>query len=311
MQRAYPLQAMMQKDGPMAAFRGILRRLDDHKEEYVYSTISRGRDVLIKPYVTLLANVTPADLQPFLRAQNPLWRDGYIARVAFVTPGDAPATTDPFPEGPMTIPDRLILPLTDWHGRLGTPLLALEPVVDTKGKATGKHLPVYLRDHQETTYVLHPEVRQAFYSYDSALRSLMAQSNQEDLDGSYARFPIKALRIAGLLASLHDESGKHTIYPAHWARGQQIAERWRRDLHAMIQQVQEDPLPSKDGQQEQRILNVLRANPPLSIRDIYLKTKLAYGDIEHTLAMLTRTGIATEFTTARTKKYAYAVREHH
>jgi hypothetical protein len=138
----------------------------------------------------------------------------------------------------------------------------------------------------------------------------MAKSKQEDLDGSYARFPMKALRIAGLLASLHDESGKHTIWPAQWYRGQQIAERWRRDLHALIQQVQEDPLPSKEAQQEQRIVNVLRANAPLSIRDIYLKTKLAYGDIEHILALLTRSGIATEHLTAHTKKYGYAVHEH-
>ena len=62
------LEAMMAKNGFMAGFRGILRRLDDHKQRYVYSTISRGRDIIQKPYLSLLANVTLADLRPFVQA---------------------------------------------------------------------------------------------------------------------------------------------------------------------------------------------------------------------------------------------------
>ena len=63
------LEAMMQKNGYMAGFRRILRRLDDHKARYASNTIARGREILHKPYVSLLANVTPSDLQPFVKAQ--------------------------------------------------------------------------------------------------------------------------------------------------------------------------------------------------------------------------------------------------
>jgi hypothetical protein len=56
------LEGMMRRDGPMAAFQAILRRLDDHKDTYVYASISRGREELSKPYLTILANITPADL---------------------------------------------------------------------------------------------------------------------------------------------------------------------------------------------------------------------------------------------------------
>ena len=163
------LHAMMQKEGQMAAFRSILRRLDDHKDEYVYSTISRGRDVLLKPYVALLVNVTPADLKPFLRAQSPLWRDGYIARFAFIAPGEATGSTAMFPEGTMTIPRPLITTLASWHTRLGLPRLTLDPLHDAKGKATGRYRPVFTAAHRETPYVLSPEVRKAYYAYDEAL----------------------------------------------------------------------------------------------------------------------------------------------
>jgi putative DNA primase/helicase len=301
------LHAMMQKEGQMAAFRSILRRLDDHRDEYVYSTISRGRDVLVKPYVALLVNVTPADLKPFMRAQSPLWRDGYIARFAFIAPGDAEASTAAFPEGTMTIPRPLITTLASWHKRLGIPRIALDPITDAKGKPTGRYRPVFTSPHKETTYALSPEVRKAFYAYDEALHVLMAQSKNEDLDGCYARFPMKALRIAGLLASLHDDSSRYTIWPAQWYHAQQIAERWRHDLHRLIKQVHGDAPPSQESRKEQRVLEVLRSHGALSMRDLHLKTKLTYSDIEHILTTLVTAGVACEEITARTKKYKYIV----
>jgi Protein of unknown function (DUF3987) len=78
------LSAMMQRDGIMAAFRGILRRFDDHKETFSHETIGRGLEDIIKPYLSLLATLTPADLKPFAHARSPLWGDGYFARFAFI-----------------------------------------------------------------------------------------------------------------------------------------------------------------------------------------------------------------------------------
>ena len=301
------LHAMMQKEGQMSAFRSILRRLDDHKDEYVYSSISRGRDVLVKPYVSLLANVTPADLKPFIRARSPLWRDGYIARFAFIAPGDTPASTAAFPEGEITYPRPLITTLANWHKRLGIPRITLEPILDEKNKATGRYRPVFTQPHKETTYVLSPEVRKAFYAYDEAIHTLMGQTSNEDLDGSYARFPMKALRIAGLLASLHDDGSKGTIWPAQWYRGQQIAERWRHDLHALMKQVEEQDTTTREGKGEQRILAVLRQRGALSIRDIQRWTKLAHTDILHHLEVLQQAEVVQESDTGRTKKYDYVV----
>jgi hypothetical protein len=150
-------------------------------------------------------------------------------------------------------------------------------------------------------------VRAAFYSYDEALHSLMAQSKNEDLDGSYARFPMKALRIAGLLASLHDDDGRHTIWPRHWYRGQQIAERWRADLHKLVKHVSEDESPSRAEKEEQRVIAVLKTHGELTIRDINRWTKLAHSEILQCLGVLSNAGVVEEITTPRAKKYRYTI----
>lgn len=301
------LQAMMQKEGMMAAFRSILRRLDDHQDAYVYSSISRGRDVLTKPYVALLANVTPADLKPFIRAQSPLWRDGYIARFAFIAPGNTPVSSAPFPDGAFTYPVHLIQTLTAWQKRLGIPRVTVEPIHAQKGRETGRYRIAFTHPHKEIPSVLSPDVQKAFYAYDRGMHELMTHTRHEDLDGSYARFPMKALRIAGLLASLHDDGDKHTIWPAQWYRGQQIAERWRQDLHKLLQQVHEDDSTTREGRGEQRIIAVLKKHGALTVRDINRWTKLAHGDILQSLTVLLCAGVVQEAKTARTKTYSYVV----
>ena len=148
-------------------------------------------------------------------------------------------------------------------------------------------------------------MRTAFYAYDRGLHELMAHSKNEDLDGSYARFPMKALRIAGLLASLHDDASQYTIWPAQWYRGQAMAERWRHDLHKLMQQVGDGDTPSREARGEQRILEVLKRQGALTVRNIHRWTKLALSDILQALPVLQAAGVVQEIATARTKKYRY------
>jgi hypothetical protein len=247
---------MMQKDSVMASFRSIVRRLDDHKETYVHHTIARGREVLQKPYWTLLANVTPADLKPFVKAHSPLWRGGYIARFAFSTPHDSDVRETAFPEGSPTYPSCLIRTLQIWHERLGIPQVRIDPERDQRRHESGRYSILQSVLLPEKTYRLSPEVQHAYCAYDRAMRELIQGEANHDLDGSYARFPMKALRIAGLLASLHDDGSRCTIEHSHWYRGQQIAERWRRDLHRLVAQVHGDVEPSMLAKAERRILSV-------------------------------------------------------
>jgi hypothetical protein len=137
------------------------------------------------------------------------------------------------------------------------------------------------------------------------MRELTRQRKDEDLDGSYGRFPGKALRIAGLLASLHDDSGTYTIWPRQWWRGQQIVERWRRDLHRLRQQVQQsEAAPSVQRQLEEKILRQTRQRGLQTLRDFATFQKTHSRDeIETAVAILTKAGELIEHRTPQTVKY--------
>jgi hypothetical protein len=300
------LQAMMAPNGGvMAGFRTLLRVLDDHKIEYTYATVGRGRETLHKPYLSLLANVTPADLQPFAKQQSSLWRDGFLARFAFCVPETADAGNAQFPRGQRTLPAQLVRELHDWHIRLGVPTVTISLVLDNKGKPKPGAYRTEIGPLPETTYQLHDATWDAFYAYDAALRSLLKASKAEHLDGCYVRLPGKALRIAALLAALHDVTNHHTIYLNHWQYAVRIVEGWRRDLHRLLRQMHAptEPVESREARQERRIQEVLRRHGTLTVRGIHVHTKLAYTDIATTCETLVGLHILTKHTTGKSVKY--------
>ncbi len=67
-----------------------------------------------------------------------------------------------------------------------------------------------------------------------------------------------ALKIAMLLASLEnrDQNEQH-IDKRHWARGQAITERWRRDLHTLMSQLSNGGGSSSYGALEDAVIHVL------------------------------------------------------
>lgn len=81
-----------------------------------------------------------------------------------------------------------------------------------------------------------------------------------DLDGNYARFPEKALRIAALFASLE---GSKEIRLNHWAKAQAISERWRSNLHSLYKQVNSESTTTQKWTDEQKILRAIydKVNP--------------------------------------------------
>jgi hypothetical protein len=287
------LAAMMQRDGVMAAFRGILRRFDDHKEAFSHETIGRGLEDITKPYLALLATLTPADLKPFAHARSPLWGDGYFARFAFITAPLTGHTDVPYPKGRLNYPIELTKPLQAWHQRLGVPSAAALPVPDSRHQPSGRYrlVPAPL---PETTYHLSDQVWDAFYRYDAGLRQLISAADQQALDGSYGRFAMKALRIAGLLASLHDDGARpsRTIQLRHWYRGRAIAERWRASLHRLVSQL-EDELPGETREEavEQRIERTLRRSGACSIRELRQLTHATYGEVNKAIELMLKVGV--------------------
>jgi hypothetical protein len=258
------VSAMMRDSGSMADFRGILRRFDDAPPAYVYVTVGRGENRLQRPYLALLGSMTPADMGPYAKRGGALWHDGFWARFAFVAPApeDQP-TMGKFPDGVRILPPALLTPLRTWHDRLGRPDMDIVQRKDADGKPT--------RDFDVTVTARPPEdctlgrgVCDAFYAYHDALTTLAAGSDNTDLDGNYSRFAEKALRVAMLLASL-ENGGK--IELRHWARAQQIAERWRRSLHNLYRTLNAGQ--DEEVRNEDRVMEIVRRLSTATPTDVH------------------------------------------
>lgn len=297
------LSAMMRDNSTMADYRGHLRRFDDCPPSYQYLTIGRGANTIQRPYLALLANLTPADLAPHARKGSALWNDGFFARYAFITPpASADRRRDRFPMGERSIPESLTKPLRDWHAQLGTPDVAVVEQKDERGRPSG----VYQLTVTPATgmrCVLGDGVYDAFYHYLEALTDLIATNQTPaDLDGSYTRFPEKALRIAMLLASLTNNG---TIELSHWARAQAITERWRRSLHHLIDQLS-TPEDSPARVLEDKVLKLLGRKVKATARDVGRDLHISTDEAERILEQLGRTGVLTMEQGKRTKRYQLA-----
>jgi hypothetical protein len=254
--------------------------------------------------VTLLANATPADVEPFLQPGGKLWRDGFLARIGVVVPPDDGHNDLPFPEAALAFPPKLLRELRDWHRALGEPRVTLDPILGKGKEPTGRYR-AQVTPANDTVYSVSPDVRRAFYAYDNAMRQILSAADEHDFDGSYGRFPVKAMRIAALLTSLQDVNGTKTIQLSAWYRGQAIAERWRQSLHRLVAQLRETTAPTRATKIEAQILRVLKKHGPSSINDLYRWTKIPAADLTEHLKALHSVRLVRAEVTNRTTKYRY------
>lgn len=298
------VQAMMRDSGIMGDFRGILRIFDDNLPTYEYVTMTR-RDVIERPYLALLANLTPADIRPFARPGAALWQDGFWARWAFITPpADYQPDTGRFPSDAVAVPNVLTEPLQRWHASLGIPQVSIEELLDKKGEAVGQ---VRLqRDELQPCFChLASGVEDAFYTYHNALISLakeQADRGNVDLIGNYGRLAEKAMRIAVLLASLENEN---RLEMAHWARAQSIAERWRANLHHLASQVSTSA-PSEERRQQEKIVALIERHGPSTSAEIARHIRgLSGPEVEKLCGRLVESGVleAAALTVKKTRRY--------
>jgi hypothetical protein len=301
------LALMQREEGPLAEFRGILRRLNDCDDSYEYGTIGRGTDRIEQPYLALLASLTPADLRHLGRRGAALWGDGTWARFAFVTPPEGQERSRArFPTEDDTIPQTLWGPLVQWHRRLGLPVVEINPIKDGRGEPSGRYR-IERGSLPQHRCTLEAGVLDAYYAYLFALQDLTAaHPEMHDLDGNYSRLPEKALRIAALLASLEHEGH---LQRRHWARAQAITERWRASLHALVDQLGERA-PSQAAQHEERILHLVEQRGQVTIRELRQFLHLVdSGQLRATLESLTRAGILEAIPTQQTVRYRLAAQE--
>ena len=263
------LDGMMRREGPLADFRSLLREFFDGKDRSADLTIARGKVTIDRPYLALLASMTPSDLRRHARSGSQLWGDGFFARIAFIAPpGDAPPSNARWAAGRIAMPAQIVDPLRAWHARLGIPEVAIEERMKVNPK--GKRKPTGTYDAQlhapaPVQLTLGPGVLEAYYAYHDGIRDLLTHHANEDVDASYGRLPNMALCVAILLASV---AGEPVIALTHWARAAQIAERWRQGLHQLIDQLRTARAESRESEDEAKLMRVLNRGVPMTAREI-------------------------------------------
>jgi hypothetical protein len=228
------MDAMCRANGVMVDFKGIIRRMDDCYDEYSRSTVTHKKQIVEYPYLSLIACMTPLDIKVQAGVNSPFWRDGFFARFAFITPNENERTKGRFPAGSIydAIPDTLTSPLQEWNNWLGTREVNIEPQYG-KGENITKYTIEY-GPFPEKHCILSPDVENMFYSYGDALDDIIAETKIKQFEGNYKRFPMLAMRIAMLCASLENNG---YIEMRHWWKGQEFAEMARQGLHELYAQV--------------------------------------------------------------------------
>ncbi len=243
----------------MTKFRSLLCIFHDCPDKYKYKTQARKMEKVERPYLTMLANLTPSDMRDVGKRGAQLWRDGSLARFGFIVPPPTAASAkDSFPDGKLIIPDTLVTPLRNWHKRLGLPTVT---VGQSKKRKRGGSTRFSLSSPPPVThYPIEGEVKEMLIAYNLALLDMSADI-PEDLVAPYRRFHHKALRVAVLLASI---GGHEAVQINHTVRAILIAETWRASLHRLYKQVWEEGQDySPEADMEDRVLEIIgrRGNP--------------------------------------------------
>jgi hypothetical protein len=243
------LQEVIKSRGYNALFYRLIKQLYDNKPEFTYDTGTRGEENIQLPSLSIIGTTAPESLAPIAGANSSVWTDGAFARIAFIVPPPDSIKLQSAPEGEAVVPDHIKQKLLDWHYQLGIPactIIDLEEQEDLLEEAQGKDgkkkrhpsEPYKIdRDNlpQQDIYWNGSGVREAHELYYRTLVEIGAEYNLDArLNSNYVRLPDMALKIAMLLASL--ENNGH-MDMRHWARGQQITERWRQDLHQLMTQI--------------------------------------------------------------------------
>jgi Protein of unknown function (DUF3987) len=228
------VKGMLRQSSVMSDFAELFLTFDNCPPKYRNATIARSSEPIRHPYLSMLGCMTFASVRDNAKAGAEFWGDGFWARFSFITPPPGTYIDAPFTRGRKPVPASLSTALHEWHKRLGVPVIDIVEALDEKGKPTGKYEKHLIQEGEETRINISDAAYDGWVRYRSALRDMIAKFSNEDLDGSYDRLPIKAIRVATLAASLQ---GCTEIELRHWALAQEVTESWRTSLHQMYAQV--------------------------------------------------------------------------
>lgn len=314
------LDSMVKENGTMAEFKGLLRLLHDCKPVFEYDTHRRGLERIEKPYLSLVASLTIADIKPYAEKGNKFYRDGLFARFLFSCPSKGTKSKrDQFPKEHLIYSPELIEPLAYWHQWLGEPEIEIDEEIGKDNQTVTKRTIRVIRELPEQECVLPDEIREHIIAYENALKDMMEDESNpvpEDLFGSYGRFHMQAIHICMLLASIDNQG---YIELRHWARARQFIEGRRKELHEMYIQTNvtsdDESYEDKEGKLEDEILQKMteladKGNEWVTASVLYAYMKKSSREkIEDKLKRLAKQGILEMEQSKRAAKFRISYEE--
>jgi hypothetical protein len=298
------VKGMLRPNSIMADFADLLLTFDSCPEVYRNATLARSSEPIAFPYLALIGCMTLSNIRDHAASGAEFWGDGFWARFAFLTPPPGSQIDAPFTRGHKPVPSSLLVPLRAWHDRLGSPIIELVQATNAQGEPTGEYEQRLVSQRRETCLSVSDAAYAGWCRYRSALKGMITTFPNEDLDGSYDRLPIKAIRIAALSASLQ---GCHQVELRHWALAQEVAERWRASLHHLYAQVN---LPTRAGgpTMEEKIVEAVRhlqskGMESVSARDVAKALHKDRKDIDPYMRALAKEGIFEEIPARKNPRY--------
>lgn len=301
------VKSINKSTGPMADLKKLILKFDNCPPVYKTSTQTRGTEEITNPFLSFLGVMTPASIRKSAQQSSEEWGDGFWSRFVFSCAPDDDGLDSPFGRL-LPVPPALSDPLFHWHERLGIPTVEIEEIMDKKGEQVVDYLIDRSGEMAELPerMIDHAPIEQYWIRYRSALKKLL-QFIPEDLKGSYQRLSTRALRVAALLASFE---GLDHIELKHWAKAQEIAERWRRNLHRFYVQVNAgaEIAATFGGILEEKVLkkveDLCQKGQPPNLRDLvrYIKGPSS-GQLSSAVIDLKRVHLLREEKMGKTTRY--------
>jgi hypothetical protein len=249
-----------------------LLRLHDCGRSWSKRTQGGGLVTVKYPYISLLGATTPEALAAFLT--RTAWLSGFWPRFALLSPDvERPPfkRTEKRPERPA------------W-------------LVEGLSKLANHDLPVptFPAPPVARPVTLAPDAYEAWRRYDRAMRyDLLTDELDNRLWGVYGRLPTQAVKISVILSAL-DWSGEvePNVTLGHWARAQQIVEKWRASVHRLLVPAQ----AQEETRREERVLAAYgRAGESgVTVRDVYRTLGMERSEVERLTNNLLRDGLLEE-----------------
>lgn len=250
--------------------------------------MKHGRLIINRAGLSILGATTPSALSTSMNYLR--WETGEMARYVLL----APEKPEPYSIGQsLTAPAELVEQLKRLYNRLPEP-----PGDNDDGTAV-----TAISASMEAPAI------EAFQNYRRAMFEL-SDDIPTGLQGNYGRMPTQALKVALQLALIdwagQAEGNPLVIREGHWARAQEISEKWRASLHLAYQDVTR----SKEERLQDEIAHQLRRSPSgLTVRDLQRSTRAPKAkDVQDAINVLIDAGMVAPLP-GQTAVYQWVSRE--